>query len=329
METTTSWHDILTVAIQAPSPHNTQPWRVRIVDASRAELFLDARRLIEADETGCFQVSAAGIFIEAVSLVAASRGFDVEVQLHEIVLMPGLIPIAQLTLHEAPDRAQTTINAEQLATRRTARLAHTGKMLAPNDGQVLSELSTTFGQRFAYTTDGSLIDRALARNTSAIFEDMNLPPYRNEFVGWLRTKRQSKTQRDGMALDAMRMSTMDNWVLRHAPWLLQTPGLQSVLARRYRGVLGQTDHLGWISGPFWRYHEAIKAGRFFLRLWLAFDALGMGIHPLGNLVTNRAANDWVTHGLVGEPGVWMVFRFGNTATPPKSQRLALSEVLVD
>ncbi|MBC7900541.1 MAG: nitroreductase family protein [Saprospiraceae bacterium] len=32
------WHELLETAIQAPSPHNVQPWRVKVLNETEAEL---------------------------------------------------------------------------------------------------------------------------------------------------------------------------------------------------------------------------------------------------------------------------------------------------
>ncbi|XAL98914.1 hypothetical protein OT109_15165 [Phycisphaeraceae bacterium D3-23] len=329
MQTPTHWQTILAGATRAPSPHNTQPWRVRVLDDRRAELYLDAARLIVADKTGCFQVSAAGIFIEAVRLLAANIGYRLEVELHEIELTSAMVPIAQMALEEDPQIEPTGIDAPRLAQRRTARLAHTGRLMSDREAEPFHGLAEAFGQHFGYSTENALIERTLARNTEAIFEDMDTRTYREEFVGWLRNKRQAAVKRDGMELGSMRMGVMEYQLLRAAPWLLKTPGIRGPLSRRYRRTLGQTDHIGWLSGPFWEYPQAIEAGRFLLRFWLALSELGMGMHPLGNLVTNARAKAWLDRELVGGPGAWLVFRFGQTPTPPKSGRLPLSEVLLD
>lgn len=329
MELETHWQTILTGAVQAPSPHNTQPWRVRVCDDRRAELYLDASRLIVADKTGCFQVSAAGIFIEAVRIVAADIGFRLGVELHEIDLAEAMIPIARMTLEEGGGIVHAGVDPHLLAQRCTSRLAHDGRKLSSDEYESLGRLAETYDQRFGYSTDVALIERTLAKNTQAVIEDMNVRPYREEFLGWLRNKRQAAATRDGMELSSMRMGALDYQLLRVAPWLLKTPGLRGPLSKRYRKTLGRTDHVGWLAGPFWAYPQAIEAGRFLLHFWLALSELGMGMHPFGNLVTNAGAKAWTGRELVGGEGVWLVFRFGHTSKPPKSVRLPLSEVLLD
>jgi hypothetical protein len=58
------WEPIIQTALRTPSPHNTQPWRLRIKDDSHATLFMEtARMLPDEDTTGHFLVCAMGMFL--------------------------------------------------------------------------------------------------------------------------------------------------------------------------------------------------------------------------------------------------------------------------
>ena len=71
------WVDLLEDARLAPSPHNTQPWLLRVVSADRAELRYDPARLLPVtNPTGRFMVCGLGIFVEALSIAAAACGFE-------------------------------------------------------------------------------------------------------------------------------------------------------------------------------------------------------------------------------------------------------------
>ena len=68
------WHSLLESAIHSPSPHNVQPWRVRILNEYEADLFIDSdRTLPKEDPTGSFIILTMGLFIEALRLLAAHR----------------------------------------------------------------------------------------------------------------------------------------------------------------------------------------------------------------------------------------------------------------
>ena len=66
------WQTLLKTAILAPSPHNIQPWGVLIRDRSTADLYFDRLPLLpDGHRTGSFMITTAGMFIEALLIVAA------------------------------------------------------------------------------------------------------------------------------------------------------------------------------------------------------------------------------------------------------------------
>src|ERR1700751_2489881 len=76
------WWTLLETALQTPSPHNVQPWRIRLVSEREAELYIDGKRTLpKEDTTGSFILSTMGMFVEAIALLAAPRGFSLEYEL--------------------------------------------------------------------------------------------------------------------------------------------------------------------------------------------------------------------------------------------------------
>src|SRR5262245_57720602 len=73
------WTDLLETAVHAPSPHNVQPWRIKILSDLQADLFIDSKRTLpKEDPTGSFIILTMGMFIEALRLLAANKGFHLE-----------------------------------------------------------------------------------------------------------------------------------------------------------------------------------------------------------------------------------------------------------
>src|ERR1700755_1750132 len=73
------WHEIIATAIHSPSPHNVQPWLVKILSETEAELYIDSKRTLpKEDVTGSFIILTMGVFIEALDILAKPRGFALE-----------------------------------------------------------------------------------------------------------------------------------------------------------------------------------------------------------------------------------------------------------
>ena len=84
-----TWAPIIQIALRTPSPHNTQPWRLRIKDDFLATLFMErARMLPDEDTTGHFLRSAMGMFLESLRIVSANAGYALRYNLIHPRLWP-------------------------------------------------------------------------------------------------------------------------------------------------------------------------------------------------------------------------------------------------
>src|SRR5205085_4304787 len=127
------WSTLLETAIHAPSPHNVQPWRIRIQSDSEADLLIEKRRTLpKEDVTGSFIILTMGLFIEALSLLAANRSYKLR---HELYQAPAqytseaieraqgpLLPFARLSL-DAHGAEPSPYHDSLFLKRRTSRLS--------------------------------------------------------------------------------------------------------------------------------------------------------------------------------------------------------------
>ncbi|HEY9501634.1 MAG TPA: hypothetical protein VIR01_08425, partial [Pyrinomonadaceae bacterium] len=103
------WKKLLETAVYAPSPHNVQPWRLRILSDKTADLLIEKRRTLpKEDPTGSFIILSMGLFIEALTIVAGESSFKLDYDLYQpaskftseqIAKTEGeLLPFARLNL---------------------------------------------------------------------------------------------------------------------------------------------------------------------------------------------------------------------------------------
>jgi hypothetical protein len=280
------------------------------------------------------------MFIEALSLLAANENFRLESELHRepawyapAILDESeeqLLPFARLRLEAgAAQPAGPRYEESVFMKRRTSRLSLSPELVPRAAAQALAELAQKCGQRYEQITDPAVIERLLAKNTEALFEDLNSPDYHDELAGWFRfTDRAARRTRDGLDYRCMNSSRVSFWLAARAPWLLRFPLTRPLLARIYRSQLGTVPTVGLISGPFWRPEDAVETGRFLMQFWLETARRGLYIHPYGNLVTNARAARWCLEE-TGVEGIWLIFKIGFSVEPPESYRLPLEEVIVD
>jgi nitroreductase len=338
------WLSLLETAVRTPSPHNVQPWRVRVLNEREADLFVErGRTLPKEDTTGSFIILTMGMFIEALKVLAANRSLSLAWELRhapewyaEEILRPGgeeLMHFARLRLSERGDveavgEAAQRYEDSLFLRRRTSRVSLLPKPVEESASRALAELADRWGQRYEQVTDAPKIERILRRNTDALFEDLNSPAYHDEIVEWFRfTDRAARRTRDGLDYRCMNSSRASFWAAARMPGLLLLPFTRQILARVYRKQLGVVPTIGLLSGPFWEPASAFETGRFLMRFWLEAARRGLYIHPYGNLVTNRGAAEWRLNE-TGVADIWLVFKIGYSEEPPASYRRTPEEVLV-
>ena len=335
----TIWKRLLETAVQAPSPHNVQPWRIKIVNDHEAELFIDIHRTLpKEDITGSFIILTMGIFIESLSIVAATNGKTISCELlkaptwyAETIINPSgmkLLPFARLQLEDDKNNGTDYPNPLFLS-RRTSRLTLDDRGVPDAARQSLSGLAEQYGQRYEQVTDKKTIEYLLQLNITAVFEDLNLPNYHDEIVEWFRFTTQAALEhRDGLDFRCMNASRPAFWLSARFPALMKTPVIKSVLRKIYRAQLANVPTIGILAGAFWDPAAAFKTGRFLMRFWLETARHNLYIHPYGNLVTNKPAAE-LTLKRTGVPGAWLIFKIGYSKEPPKSYRRSVEEILVD
>jgi hypothetical protein len=330
------WQTLLETAILSPSPHNIQPWRVLIRDRFTADLYFDRLRLLpDGDRTGSFMIATAGMFIEALSIVAANHQYRLDDQLDRSAftaiqaphqLDHDLIPIARLTLTADP----TLVSDWDLALfqqRRTSRLSYTAPVSIAAK-TALTALAHHWQQEYRQIDQPELIEATVDRNIAAVITDFNDRAYRLEILKWLRFSRASSVQtRDGLDARCMNLPPLNFWLMSNFPSFAKLPLIDRLVQIYYRHTLGSVPTIGMLAGDFWQPEAAFKAGRFLLQFWLEVTRHGLYLQPFGNLVTNDNAAQWCADQFHQQHN-WLVFKIGHSHQPPQSYRHHVAQILL-
>jgi hypothetical protein len=312
---------------------------VRILNGTQADLFIDSHRTLpKEDPTGSFIILTMGMFIEALRLLAAQKGFRLE---HSEYHEPSWYALEILKSREhaflqfarlqiIPDEyVQCDIDPTLFLKRRTSRLSLEPAPVPDELTERFKALALQWAQRYEQITDQLTIERILKRNTEALFEDLNNPDYHDEIVEWFRfSDKSARATRDGLDYRCMNTSRPAYWMTARLPGFLQVPIARPILARIYRSQLGNVPTVGMLAGDFWQPETAFKTGSFLMRFWLETARHDLYLHPYGNLVTNDAASHWLFEE-TKVPDIWLIFRIGYSREPPKSYRRPVEEILLD
>ena len=334
-----AWRQLLETARYAPSPHNVQPWRIRLSGDGSAEVFIDGTRTLpNEDHTGSFLLSAMGMFLEAIELVAAQRGIRVEAEIARDAEWfadriadrneRGLTSFATLRMFGSVVADGRGYPIELFRARRTSRISLRPNPVPEAIVQSLAQMADKWGHRYTHLTDAATIDEILNRNIDAVFYDMNVAAYHDEITEWFRfTDRAARWHRDGLDWRCMNVSRSEFWLSARMSKTLRFGPTRWILKHRYRQLLGTVPAIGVLSGDFFEAKNAVYSGRFLLRFWLELARDGLYLHPYGNMVTNPEAATWMER-KTGVAKAWLVFKVGYCDPPPASYRRSVEEILV-
>jgi hypothetical protein len=328
----TMWRDLLDLARWAPSPHNIQPWRLRIRSDTEAELLYEPSRLLPAtDPSGRFSVVGLGVFAETLAVAARARGLDLSLDVQTERLEPGGGPPAPWARLELVPFSGTDLDPKLIVARRTSRLPYDGRAVPDTVLEEVAAAARSFGYAFHTSADPQLVCWVLCLNRDTLFEDLTAAGARREVGGWLRfSEREAAARRDGFSPSALGFpGPLLKAYFRLAP-LLELPGPRHAIRALYSRTMRGTRTIGWFTGPFDRPADWLAAGRMLGRTWLVLTARGVVLHPFGSIITNERANASLQERIGADrPGAttWLIARLGHSAEPPRSHRRTVEELL--
>jgi hypothetical protein len=342
MDSGALWLDLVEDVRWYPSPHNSQPIKLRIISDTAAVVFYDLDLGLPAESFGIpFGHVCAGVFLESLSVVAAARGyrtieflehsemdFNAEDRLHRI----GTVRLEpRAGDDEAQSTAQRRLSAFQF--RRTSRLPYDSRIVGNELLASASSIAAAQGYEFRSTTDARIVSLLMQINQKTLFSDLRNDAVYAEIMHWLRfSKDEAAALGDGLSAETMIMpGPVLRFAMRHRGlWSFPLIGglIRAIYLRTMRGV----RQLGWLEGPFAEPADYLEAGRTFMKVWLFFTEKGVCLHPFGTVITNPASHAAFVRAAGIHEGAdrmaWMLFRFGYSTTPPAAHRRPATSTLL-
>jgi hypothetical protein len=345
-DSATLWRSITDDARWYPSPHNSQPIKLRPVSETEARVYYDLDLGLPAESFGIpFGHVCAGVFLESLSVVAAAKGyrtvetldhsemdFDAADRLHPL----GTVRLVPLNHNNDADDLILTSAAARLSafrSRQTSRRPYDNSLVADAVVAGAAAIAAEQGFEFRTTADARTVTSLVRINQATLFSDLQNDAVYAEIMHWLRfSKEEAAEHGDGLSAETM---LMPGPVLRFAMghrglWSFPVIGgiIRSIYLRTMRGV----RQLGWLEGPFAEPAHYVEAGRTFMRVWLYFTENGVRLHPFGTVITNPKSHaQFVSATDIDESGdrmAWMLFRFGHSAVPPDAHRRPTDAMLL-
>lgn len=329
------WKDILEYARWAPSPHNIQPWKVRIVSPEKIDIFYQPDRLLpKTDPTGRFTTAGFGTFVESIAITARGFGYDIDYSYTGTRLDPSLSgPQFFISVTLVKREVSEPLDKELLLKRRTSRLQYDDVPVETELKEKLVAIARDFGEKFVITDDPASMRWIKYLNKETMFYDMNDENARTEVGSWVRyLSKEAHQKNDGLWSYCMGFAPWVMYLFFNARWIFNLPILKQLIGAYYMWSMRGTRTVGWLSGAFNTPEEWFLAGRMLCRLWLSMTAHNVYLHPFGSVITNeKAHNMFLKHFNITETQestLWLIMRMGHSDLPPRSLRIGLEEILI-
>jgi len=274
-------YDILYHASLAPSPHNTQPWLVKIKDPDNWVLGADpARRMASTDPLNHRCILSLGCFIENLSLAAGTRGFSVTLR-----LLSGDFFGDQIAAIQLAKAAVKPYPLDRIASRSTVKK---GLLNKPLSAEHVEKLSGIFDGRFHYFARGEWHAKCVGEGAVRAFQSwLDDEAAQKEHVQWLRiANREAAAKRDGLTTEGMGIKGVTGWFVR--TFFSNEDFTGTFMKKESMKYVAPMVHEGAgyviITGFGETVAGMLETGRRFERMALLARELNIGIQPLTQML---------------------------------------------
>ena len=306
---------ILGYASLAPSAHNTQPWRVKILSDSEFVVQSDStRRLPEVDPDNHELLLSIGTFWENLDQAALAFGFEAQTVI--LATDPTGIDILNVKLIKCSPPDEN--NLDLMKTRATNRKPYEKKDLHPSHLEEFKELLPDHLVYFPRESEaGEWIARNLIEaNKQQAFDDRK----QKELVEWLRFSRsEAKKREDGLTPEMIGLSSMAKFF-----WYTfmnkKSAFSSSFRNKGIENVRKQVDNCAGfiaITGDDISVPSLLEAGRGFERLALKCAELKIAVHPMSQLMEESPWKEQLADSLGLSKSIQFILRVGYSKVHPK------------
>ncbi len=335
-----SWRQILSDAVAAPSPLNTQPWRVLRKGPLSIDLFIDTERLLPLlDPTSRQGYLSCGAFIENLEIAAREAGFRADITLFPTgwpgAAMSPREPVARIELVDGDKRGSDPLYS-CLHTRHTNRRMYTDKEILPETYSALASASDLEFTSFGFSADPTFRQDLAGYLAEAMEIALSDPDRLAELLSHVRIiDPPGKDRQEGIGSAELGLSGIMGWLARmrirmHAKESKNRVS-KDLLIRLAQKQAGSAAAFGWIVTKGNGRHDQVRAGRVYQRVHLTATSQDLSLQAISTILESYPGME-VPAGkfrdLLGIPDthtVQMLFRLGYSHPGHPSKRRAVQD----
>jgi len=329
------WYELLEYARWCPSPHNVQPWKVKIISKTAAHLYYDPARVpVVVDTQSAFTIMGMGMFLECLRIAALAKGYELDViqQQEPRLDCSGTQPRLFAAMSLLPTDKKATMAPQLIKDRRTSRAQYDGRLIPAAAIGRFKAIASTFGYNFVHTADQGLINYIIDLNSQTELERSDDKPTMDEMKKWIRTSdKEAAEKKDGLWYRclATKAKVLHNFIYHHERFR-HTWKQKIVKSMLNKGMKG-TANMAWMTGAFNKRADWLQAGAMLQQLWLQMTKENIYMHPLGTVITTVGAKEKFmkkTGYDNDDEKLWFQVRLGYSEEPQRSYRLSVEDIVI-
>lgn len=331
--------DALAYAILAPNPHNRQPWQFDLVDTDRIDIYVDLdRRLPHTDPYDRQITIGFGCMMELLRMAAAEKGYRVEAKpFPDGEPYPRLSGnrIAQVQFIADSRVSKDPLFASVLERRSSKEPYDASRSVSAETLQRV--ISGGVGDLdIGGTLDAEQRARIIALAWQGFEIEMATDVTRRESVDLMRIGNRAVVENpDGIDMGGIPMGLFKMTGIV-SPEAIDTPGSTAYQQGldMYHPIIHSAQGFVWVKAATNTRLSQLQAGRAWVRMNLAAQQAGLGIHPLSQILQEFPEMREPYEGMRTELGVepdgviHMLGRVGYTKFRAASPRWPLESKLI-
>lgn len=332
-----------TIGLNAPSAHNTQPWKFEIINPLVGLLYVDETKLLPKTDPSVRQIHiSCGCFIEALAIGCSGIGFESEITLfpndlykHEDI---GKKPVALIKLTQNKSLLKHPL-FDYIFQRKTNRSIYYSDSFSKEDFEMVKQNCNIFYSQIAYFKDSKEIENYKSFFSKAMQIEFNTLSTNEETRRMFRfNKNEAKIQRDGLTFEANGLNglslffakaftknTIESWNNKLT--------IEKGLANFNKSLDSSRDFIFFTTTNN-TLLDQINVGRDFYQFCLSLAKNGFYCHPLNQVIQEYSEMDNIRKEFekltkTNEiKKIQMIIRIGRAKKPYKSYRRHIYDFIV-
>jgi nitroreductase len=255
-------------AVQAPSGHNTQPWRFALSGETIDILPDFSRRLPVVDPDDHALFISLGAALENLTIAAKQRGLAPHTDYFPAHAADSLV--VRLLPMSGPDESELF---RAIPERQSTRSTYDGTPIPTADLRQLEAASVQDGVRFRVFTDRKQIESVTEFVKEGNRKQVSDPAFVRELIDWVRfSRKEAEAHNDGLTGAVMGMPAAPRWLGERIMKTILRPEAEASKAEER--IRSSSALMLFIAEKHDREHW-VKLGRSFERVSLAATVLGI------------------------------------------------------